>query len=299
MTIARNLRRMEHPYVIAEIGMHHENDPLRLAEYIAAAAVAGASAVKVQHYRSRDLCAPDCPAHWQGGEMKTQRECLLDPLPEVLASGYVCANDHGVDYVVSFFHHGDFNTIPCDAVKIASGDSSYRLLCRAAAKSGLPVFASTGGHRDWKHLLALAGMIGPDRLIPMHCCVRYPCTVSDANVEANIKRMAAVLNERRPSHECYLLGYSDHCKGVQACLEAVHAGCVVIEKHFTLEPDRTDFDHYHAAPPDQLALICHTPLLGDPGYRGSLARECNDLDTGAHVIRQRLEVDGEEHWWRV
>ena len=46
------------------------------------------------------------------------------------------------------------------------------------------------------------------------------------------------------------MGYSDHTVGIEACLIAVSLGAEIIEKHFTLDNDYSDFqDHQLSANP--------------------------------------------------
>jgi sialic acid synthase SpsE len=50
------------------------------------------------------------------------------------------------------------------------------------------------------------------------------------------------------------VGYSDHTLGIEACVLAVALGARILEKHFTLSHDYSDFrDHQLSADPGELA----------------------------------------------
>lgn len=296
--LSANLRRLQHPYLIADIGMHHENDVGRLREYVHAAQECGCSAVKIQWYRKEDLCAPNAPAHWDPTSMQTQRDLLTDPIWEI-GEAWALIQDElpGLDYIVTAFHPGPLPE--CDAVKISSGDSSYGPLLQHFSRQEAQLFIATGGHPTWDHLIHLAQMFGPERMVPMHCCSKYPCTPDQANVSDCLSKMDEILN--RPVDEGYILGYSDHCVGLRAVEEACgHSKVRVIEKHFTLDAQRTDMDHLHAAGPEEMRAISRLQLAGTKRRsHAGVARECDDHDTGQHIIRRRVELDGKEHWWRL
>jgi N,N'-diacetyllegionaminate synthase len=66
------------------------------------------------------------------------------------------------------------------------------------------------------------------------------------------------------------VGYSDHTLGLDACLTAVALGARILEKHFTLRHDFSEFrDHQLSAEPEELAELVERVaavevLLGDP-----------------------------------
>ena len=69
----------------------------------------------------------------------------------------------------------------------------------------------------------------------MHCVSNYPVKDIDANL-LSIK----YLKEHLP----ITIGYSDHTVGYESCLAAISLGAKIIEKHFTLKNNFSDFrDH--------------------------------------------------------
>jgi N-acetylneuraminate synthase/N,N'-diacetyllegionaminate synthase len=76
--------------------------------------------------------------------------------------------------------------------------------------------------------------------------VSYPTPISDANLGA-IRALATL--------GC-TAGYSDHTLGIEAAVLSVALGARVIEKHFTLDKNLSEFrDHQLSADPDELAEL--------------------------------------------
>jgi N-acetylneuraminate synthase/N,N'-diacetyllegionaminate synthase len=130
----------------------------------------------------------------------------------------------------------------------------------------------------------------------LHCCVSYPTPTSDANLGA-IRELATLGGT---------VGYSDHTLGIEAAVLSVALGARVIEKHFTLDKNLSDFrDHQLSADPDELAQLVRRvrdaeELVGSgakrvmPAEEGSLvgARRsimaARDLPAGSVVSRADL-----------
>jgi Sialic acid synthase len=79
----------------------------------------------------------------------------------------------------------------------------------------------------------------------LHCVSCYPAPESQANLGA-----IQTLRGRYPG---VTVGYSDHTMGNTTPLFAVAAGARIIEKHFTLDKNRSDFrDHSLSADPKEM-----------------------------------------------
>ena len=52
------------------------------------------------------------------------------------------------------------------------------------------------------------------------------------------------------------IGYSDHSKGVNACILAINLGAEVIEKHFTINKKLQGPDHALSADERDMEIIC-------------------------------------------
>jgi len=81
----------------------------------------------------------------------------------------------------------------------------------------------------------------------LHCVSSYPVPPDQANLAA-----IPFLVDRLG---CYV-GYSDHTIGTEACVIAVALGARVIEKHFTLDKNYSDFrDHHLSADPAEMKQL--------------------------------------------
>jgi N-acetylneuraminate synthase len=65
------------PFLIAEIGVNHENDMQTARNMINEAKKAGADAVKFQTYKAEKLAVKDSPAYWDRAKEKTDTQYQL------------------------------------------------------------------------------------------------------------------------------------------------------------------------------------------------------------------------------
>jgi sialic acid synthase SpsE len=152
------------------------------------------------------------------------------------------------------------------AFKIASGDNNFVPLLRRVAATGKPVLLSTG-MADMDVVRAavveletvwLQSGEAPG-LVLMHCVSAYPTPAA----QANLKAIPTLVSLGHP------VGYSDHTLGIDACLLAVALGARVIEKHFTISKNHSEFrDHRLSAEPSELQLLVErvreaVAMLGD------------------------------------
>ena len=136
-----------------------------------------------------------------------------------------------------------------DAFKIASGDNDLDALVSACAGTGKPVMVSMGmtGIEGARHAAAVVAAQSAE-FAALHCVSAYPTAPEDAAL-AQIPELARELPGA-------VVGYSDHTLGGDACVAAVAAGARILEKHFTLRHDLSDFrDHQLSADPEEMAEL--------------------------------------------
>ena len=86
-----------------------------------------------------------------------------------------------------------------------------------------------------------------DRVSFLHCVSSYPAKYSDLNLSV-ISRFKNLFNLK--------IGYSDHSIGTEACEIAMSLGAEIIEKHFTLDKNFSNFrDHALSANPQEMKII--------------------------------------------
>ncbi len=240
-------------YVVAEVGGNHNGDPETAYRLVKEAAKAGANAVKFQTYRAETLVHPSVePVPLVKEHYRTQLERLKslefgwEAYQRIMA---MCA-ELGLDFLTTPF---DLDVLErfaphMPAIKISSGDLTYRQLIQAAAATGKPVLLSTG-MATLGEVVEAAGLVPAAQRVVLHCVSVYPLPDEQANLRA-----IPVLDEALPDA---VVGYSDHTIGPAASLAAVALGARVIEKHFTLDRGQSPGDHVLSLDPAGMAALVH------------------------------------------
>lgn len=273
----------ERPLVVAELGNNHEGDPGVARELMAAAADAGANAVKLQTFRVESFVRPQ-------DERRFEQLARFELAPGDVESLAQLARDLGVLFISTPLDLGSAELLEplVDAYKVASGDNDFLPLLDRLADSDRPLIVSTG-------LLDLEGVRGVKARIEarraergagadlafLHAVTAYPCPPEEVNLAA-IPMLARELG-------CPI-GYSDHTLGIEACVLAAMLGAAILEKHVTLAHDFSDFrDHQLSATPDELrglvAAVGRAQVLG-----GSAAKEVQPAERQLHDAVRRAIV---------
>ena len=232
--------------IIAEIGNNHEGSFDVARTLIEKASNSNADAVKFQIFNSE----------YYVGKSNLDRFNRLKGF-ELSAAEFGKLADHAHQYGLAFIatpfdlESVDVTKSICDAIKISSGDNNFYPLIDAVAEVGKPTILSTG-LIDLKELeksyAILNQKLGHEDIGLLHCVTNYPVEPIDANIGA-VRHLAS-------SFHCEI-GYSDHTIGEDACIAAVAAGARIIEKHFTLDHNYSDFrDHQLSANPDEMLHLC-------------------------------------------
>lgn len=234
--------------VVAEIGNNHEGSLEAALELVERAALAGADAVKFQTIVPELLVGPE-----QAGRLEQLRRLCLPW--EAFPALRQAADDAGLIFLSTPFdlESARFLDPLVPAYKIASGDNDFFPLIEAVAAAGKPVLLSTGlcglpqvraAKTAIERIWDRDGYQG--ELALLHCVASYPTPPQEANLRA-IGTLAGL--GATP-------GYSDHTLGIEAAVLAVALGARVVEKHFTLDKNRSDFrDHQLSADPAELRLL--------------------------------------------
>ena len=267
--------------IVAEIGNNHEGDIGLAEELIGRAAEAGAQAVKFQTIRPDLLVPPRDTARLA----QLRRFELGDGAFERLAG---VARRHGVMFLSTPFYIDAVRLLDplVPAFKVASGDLDFLPLLDAIAGTGKPVLLSTGAAdlalvaRSTEFLAEAWRRHGhAGELVLLHCVVSYPTPAASANLGA-----IAALKRLSP-----WVGYSDHTMGIEAAVLSVALGARVIEKHFTIDKNHSDFrDHKLSADPKELAELVRrvreaSAMLGD-GVKRVLDCERGTVDAVRRTI---------------
>lgn len=237
--------------VIAEIGSVHDGSFGNAKKAVELAAHCGADAVKFQTHVAEAESRADAPrpSYFQDesrieyfkrtGFSETQwRELreLADSLKLQLISSPFAIE--AVDLLES---------IGVSAYKIASGEVTNTPLLEAIAKTGRPVYLSSG-MSSWGELDAAVSVFSETgSLTVMQCSSVYPCP--DERVGLNV---LSELRERYPTAD---IGYSDHTLGLYAPVAATALGASAIEKHLTFSRMMYGSDAPHSLEPGEFQLM--------------------------------------------
>jgi len=222
-------------YVIAEIGHNHQGDLEQCKRMFAAAAQAGASAVKLQKrdnrslftraayeqvYNSENAFGATYGEHRQALEFdRAQYSELQQYAKELRIDFFATAFDlPSLDFLLE---------LDVPALKIASGDLKSVHLLRAAARSGKPLIVSTGASDlvDVQRANEVLSSEGASFAL-LQCTAGYPPEYEELDL--------AVITTYRELFPGVVVGYSGHDSGIAMATAAYVLGARVVEKHFTL-----------------------------------------------------------------
>ncbi len=239
----------DHILVVAEIGNNHEGSPDRAQEMVRLAARAGAGAVKFQTFKT---------AHFVSRKDRERYDRLksFELSQEDFGRLSHAARSEGLLFLSTPFdlESAAFLNPIVDAFKIASGDNNFYPLIQRIAETGKPILMSTG-LADSVQLKKSVSMIYDtweklsihQSLALLHCVSAYPVPDDQANLNA-VKSLQETMR-------C-TVGYSDHTLGIQAALIAAALGSRIIEKHFTMDKNFSDFrDHHLSSDFNEMSLL--------------------------------------------
>ena len=247
------------PMIIAELSGNHNGSIERAMALVRAAAEHGADAIKLQTYTADSLTIDsnrpeffidDPGGVWHGRRLWELYDEAHTPLAwhaplfeEARSLGLACISSaYDVPAVETLVALG------VDAIKIASFELVHHPLLRAAARSGKPLFISTG-MGTLKEIDAAVGVAqagGCEELALLRCTSTYPASEADAHL--------CTMVDMRVRHNV-LTGLSDHTIGPHVAYAATALGASVIEKHFTLSRNDGGVDSSFSMEPQELRAL--------------------------------------------
>jgi N-acetylneuraminate synthase/N,N'-diacetyllegionaminate synthase len=234
--------------IVAEIGNNHEGSYGLAEEMIGLAAQAGAGAVKFQTIVPEKLISPKQKNRIQQLEKFRFSHDEFEKLSKVAKQEQILFLSTPFDIESAYFLEP---LVP--AFKIASGDNNFFPMIEVIARTGKPILVSTGllnfnqiryvqKHIDdiWKE-----ENINQELAI-LHCITAYPASPSDLNL-LFLKQLQQLSTT---------VGYSDHSIGIEAAVLSVALGAKIVEKHFTIDKNYSDFhDHKLSADPKEFTTM--------------------------------------------
>jgi N-acetylneuraminate synthase/N,N'-diacetyllegionaminate synthase len=235
-------------FIIAEIGNNHEGSYTLAEEMIGKAAEAGACAVKFQTIVPEKLVSIS-----QKDRIEQLKRFQLT-YDEFERLNKVAKHENilflSTPFDIESVHF--LNSI-VPAFKIASGDNNFFPLIEVIAQTGKPIIMSAGlidlleVRKTIDFILNIWNENAIDQDIAiLHCVTSYPTALEEANLSA-IKELQS-LN--------VTIGYSDHTIGTEAAVLSVALGARIVEKHFTIDKNYSDFrDHQLSADPNEFSQL--------------------------------------------
>jgi len=228
-------------FIIAEAGVNHAGNFEIAKQMVKAASQAGADAISFQHIIDTELnaCQPGPKKlEWKNWVLKNReiKELISLAKSKNLICGLCVVDEKSVDEVVGF---------GADFLKIVSGDITDIPFLKYCAKTGLPLFISTGAAYLGEVEMARNAVKseGNDKIVIYHTNTNYPTPLQEINLRV-ISTLQAAFDE--------IIGFCDHTEGYLAPLVATVLGAKVIEKHFSLDRTKLGPDYEVSLEPCEL-----------------------------------------------
>ena len=233
-----------HPaVVIAEIGVNHEGSVSLCASMIEAAANSGVDAVKLQ--------SADPEQHYLPGTKSYDIYTKAMLKPDETVAMFTLAKELGLEILTTCGDDSTFSLIESlnpAAHKISSGMLGHLPMIRRFASSGRPLIFSSGmaNIENLDMAIKTAREYGAEHIAMMQCVSLYPAEPEIMNL-----RVMHTLSSRYSVPT----GLSDHSLGIEVSNLAVAAGAHVIEKHFSFDRMRPNFDHKISLEPAEMSAM--------------------------------------------
>jgi len=244
-------------FIIAEAGVNHCGDIHLAEELVAAAAQAGADAVKFQSFVPEALVSGQAEKmEYQkqaGSGEETQLEMLrklrLDE-PAHFRMAELC-REQGIAFLSTPFDESSVDLleeIDVPFFKIGSAELTNHPFLGYVAAKGKPMIVSTGMAHIFEVEEAVWTILaaGNKRIALLQCVTNYPAADEDVNLRA----MRTMTNRFKVP-----VGYSDHTLGIEVALAAAARGAAIIEKHLTLDKQMEGPDHAASLEPEEFAQM--------------------------------------------
>lgn len=241
-------------FIIAEAGINHNGSLLLAKKLVAAAARAGADAVKFQTFKAEDVVTAAAPlaGYQKNNSVKPATQLKMLRQYELPEKSFIVLKKYCDKKKIIFLSTP--HSLPAvtllnrlvPAYKISSADLTNGLLLDRAARTKKPILLSTGMAtlREIKNALRIIRRTGNNKIVLLHCTSQYPCPFDQVDLRA----MTGI----KKATDCPV-GYSDHTPGWAVSLAAAALGAVIVEKHFTLDRTLPGPDHKASIEPAEMA----------------------------------------------
>jgi pseudaminic acid synthase len=248
--------KITYPFIIAEMSGNHNQSLERALKIIDAAAVAGASAIKIQTYTADTLTIKgvfkitEKSSLWFGKDLYDLYDEAHTPwdwhkaiFDHAHKRGIICFSSPFDETAVDLLE-----SLNNPIYKVASFEINHIPLLKYIAKTGKPVIMSTGA----SSILEIAEAVnvlkveGCEDLTLLKCTSTYPASADDSNINT-IPHLKELFNCK--------VGLSDHTMGIGVAVAAIAKGANVIEKHFCLDRSEGGVDSAFSLEPAEFKQL--------------------------------------------
>ena len=266
-----NFSKSKKVSLIGEIGVNHNKNLNLLFKLIDEGINSGVDIIKLQRFNSSleiSKFAPTTNYQKKNSKIKNQLQLAkkLELPDEWIVKAFNYCKKKGVGFLCAAFDEESVDFISkklkCKTVKSPSSEINNYPLLRRMAREFESVIVSTGASSMSDCIKAKKNILNENektKLLFMHCVSEYPAPIEDSNLNSiiNMKKKLKVP-----------IGFSDHTSDIIAPILSVQNGCILIEKHFTLDKGMKGPDHKASLEPEQLKklsqiLKSYESIMGD------------------------------------
>ncbi len=238
-------------FIVAEIGNNHEGNLKVAKDLISKAANSGVDAVKFQTFIPEQFVSIKEQSRidrLRGFQLSYKQ---FNELSKFAKKKGLIFFSTPLDINSAKF----LNTIQ-PIFKISSGDNNFYKLIDTVAHFGKPIIISTGIteinelQKVYKRIIKIFSYKKKiyRNLAFLHCVSNYPVPTDQVNLASIL-----YLKKKFPN---IVIGYSDHTLGIEASVLSVVAGARIVEKHFTLDKNYSNFrDHQLSVNPKEMSIL--------------------------------------------
>ena len=238
-----NFKKLKKTFIIAEVGNNHEGSFKNAIKLIYKAKECGVDAVKFQTFQAELFI----------NKNEKDRFKKLKSF-ELTKNNFKKLSIHAKKLGLKFIStpldipSAKYLSNLVDVFKISSGDNNFFELIKICAGYKKPLIISTGMLNTLKIMKILSFLnkikFPQNKLAFLHCVSDYPVADNEANLLS-----ISHLKKKLPT----TIGYSDHVIALETCLASVTLGAKILEKHFTLDNNFSNFrDHKLSLNPNQM-----------------------------------------------
>lgn len=248
------LKKKNRTLIIAEVSANHCGSKKNFLNHILKANEYGADLVKIQTYEAKDMIVNKNfrikSGLWKGKNLWELYKRACTPFAWHKDAFKLAKKKNITLFSTPFSIRSlDFlKKFKPPLYKIASFELTDHKLITEIAKLKKPIILSTG-LSTLKEINSTIKIIKKyhSKIILLYCVSGYPTPLNEINFNE--------LNKLKKNTGIKNIGFSDHTIGIEASLEAINNGVLMIEKHFTLKKKSKSPDVKFSITPEELKIL--------------------------------------------